>query len=82
MEATQALGITPLTEQVADQVRRYTYGRIRNLEVEETRGRVEVRGEVRTWHAKQLALQAALEMLSGDRLRERIVVIGAGPSSR
>lgn len=67
---------TPLTEQVAELVRRYTHGRIRNLEVEESLGRVEVRGEVRTRHSKQLALQAALEMLSGDRLRERIVVVG------
>lgn len=73
----EAIESTPLTERVADLVRRSTYGRIRNLEVEETQGRVEVRGEVRTWHSKQLALQAALEMLSGDRLRERIVVVGS-----
>lgn len=71
----EAIDSTPLTEQVADLVRRSTYGRIRNLEVEEASGRVEVRGECRTWHSKQLALQAALEMLSGDRLRERIVVV-------
>ena len=67
----------PLTDRVADLVRRSTHGRIRNLEVEESRGQVEVRGEVRTWHSKQLALQAALDLLSGERLRERIVVIGA-----
>ncbi|OJW23542.1 MAG: hypothetical protein BGO49_02830 [Planctomycetales bacterium 71-10] len=78
----EAIESTPLTEQVADLVRRSTFGRIRNLEVEETSGRVEVRGEVRTWHSKQLALQAALEMLPGDRLRERIVVVGAGLQPR
>ncbi len=72
---------TALSEQVAERVRRYTYGRIRNLSVEESKGKVVVSGEVRTWHSKQLALQAALELLSGDRFRERIVVVSAGPSN-
>ncbi|MDG3003965.1 BON domain-containing protein [Paludisphaera mucosa] len=82
MEPLEPVEMTSLTEQVADQVRRYTYGRIRNLMVEETRGKVVVSGEVRTWHSKQLALQAALELLSGDRFRERITVVGPGYSSR
>ncbi len=79
MEAT---GATPLTEQVAKLVRSYTHGRVRNLRVEEAHGRVEIRGEVRTWHSKQLALTAALEKLSGDQLRERIVVVGVGGRAR
>lgn len=76
MDALKTAGTTSLTEQVADQVRRYTYGRIRNLMVEERKGKVVVSGEVKTWHSKQLALQAALELLSGDRIHEQIVVVG------
>lgn len=72
----QLIELMPLTEQVADLILRSTHGRIRNLEVEESLGRVEVRGEVRTRYTKQLALEAALNMLTGDRLRERIVVVG------
>ncbi|WP_165065548.1 BON domain-containing protein [Paludisphaera rhizosphaerae] len=82
MDALNTTETTPLTEQVADQVRRYTYGRIRNLMVEESKGKVVVSGEVRTWHSKQLALQAALELLSGDRIHEQIVVVGAGMTAR
>ena len=76
MDALNNPETTSLTEQVADQVRRYTYGRIRNLMVEECKGKVVVSGEVKTWHSKQLALQAALELLSGDRIHEQIVVVG------
>jgi hypothetical protein len=72
----ELMELTPLTEQVADLIRQYTHGRVRNLDVKELRGRVEVRGEVRTRYTKQLALEAALKMLTGDRLRERIVVVG------
>jgi hypothetical protein len=67
---------TSLAREVESHVRHYTHGRIRNLVVEEDAGGlVMVSGEVRTWHAKQLALQGALELLSGDRFRERITVI-------
>jgi hypothetical protein len=76
--AMEVMELTPLAEQVAELIRQSTYGRIRNLEVMESRGRVEVRGEVRTRYTKQLALGAALTMLTGDRLRERIVVVN-GP---
>jgi len=69
---------TSLAKEVESHVRQYTHGRIRNLVVEEgAGGLVLVSGEVRTWHAKQLALQGALELLSGDRFRERITVIRA-----
>ena len=69
---------TSLAKEVESYVRQYTHGRIRNLVVEEgAGGLVMVSGEVRTWHAKQLALQGALELLSGDRFRERITVIRA-----
>ncbi len=64
-----------LAEQVATHIHQYTHGRIRNLVVEESQGTVMVSGEVRSWHAKQLALQGALELLSGDRFREHITVV-------
>jgi hypothetical protein len=67
---------TSLAQEVESHVRQYTHGRIRNLVVEEdTRGMVLVSGEVRTWYAKQLALQGALELLSGDQFREHITVV-------
>jgi hypothetical protein len=63
-----------LLELVAARVREATYGRIRNLVVEESQGRVIVSGEVSTRHAKQQALQGALELLAGDRFLEHIRV--------
>ena len=69
---------TSLAQEVESHVRLYTHGRIRNLIVEESAGGfVMVSGEVRTWHAKQLALQGALELLTGDQFRERITVVRA-----
>lgn len=67
-----------LTEQVESRVRQFTHNRIRNLEVEEVQGRVVVRGQVPSHHTKQLALQGALELLSGDRFSANITV---GPSA-
>jgi len=63
-----------LTEQVETRVRKLTHGRIRNLRVEEVQGRVVVRGHVPSHHTKQLALQGALELLSGDRFTAKITV--------
>ncbi len=78
MSAGESIPQTSLAQEVECHVRQYTHGRIRNLVVEEdTGGLVLVSGEVRTWHAKQLALQGALELLSGDQFRECIKVIRA-----
>jgi hypothetical protein len=63
-----------LVRKVKSQVLQSTYGRIRNLEVEEVHGRVEVRGRVPSHHTKQLALHGALEVLSGERFLSKIVV--------
>jgi hypothetical protein len=63
-----------LAQLVETTVRKSTYGRIRNLVVEETQGLVVVTGQVPSRHAKQLALHAALELLSSDRLAERITI--------
>lgn len=72
----QSVPQSSLAREVEHQVRLYTHGRIRNLVVEDAQGGlVKVSGEVRTWHAKQLALQGALELLSGDQFREQITVV-------
>lgn len=68
-------GLT-LTQQVESRVRASTHGRIRDLSVEEVHGRVVVRGHVPSHHMKQLALQGALELLSGDRFSANITVGG------
>lgn len=75
MDSRASIDRPSLADQVADQVRRSTHGRIRNLTVEEQGGRVVVAGEVQTWYAKQLALQGALELLPGHRFGERITVV-------
>jgi hypothetical protein len=74
MLASPSLSGTSLLEEVEARVRRTTYGRIRNLKVEDVDGRVVVRGCVPSRHTKQLALYAALELLSGDRFRECITI--------
>lgn len=60
---------------IEERVRRTTHGRIRDLSVAEEDGRVVLRGEVPSWHARQLALHAALECISeDDSLRECLTV--------
>jgi hypothetical protein len=63
-----------IAEQVETRIRQTTYGRIRNLVVQEWKGQVVVSGQVPTRHTKQLALQGALELLSSERFCERITV--------
>jgi hypothetical protein len=68
------MAMVSLTEQVATRVRQTTHGRIRDLTICEDHGRILVRGQAPTQHAKQLALHAALQLLSGDRLHAEITV--------
>ncbi|WP_422926471.1 hypothetical protein [Singulisphaera sp. PoT] len=63
-----------LSERVESRIRESTYGRIRNLSVEEVAGRLVVRGRAPSHHTRQLALHGVLQLLSGDRLHEKIVV--------
>ena len=65
---------TPLSQRVESQIRRATSDRIRHLSVQEDRGRVLIRGQAPTYHAKQLALHGVLELLPGDRIRTEITV--------
>lgn len=66
--------VPTLAEQVESRVRQATHGRIWNLEVTESHGRVEVRGCVPSYHAKQLALHGALELVSCDCFSAQITV--------
>jgi hypothetical protein len=70
------LELTPrLAQRVEHNVRQTSYGRIRNLVVEVVSGQVVVSGQAPSRHVKQLALQGALELLSGDCFAERITVL-------
>lgn len=63
-----------LVEQVETSILQTTHGRIRDLAVEEIQGRVVIRGRVPSYHTKQLALHAALELIPGDRFDQQITV--------
>jgi hypothetical protein len=63
-----------LIQQIEARVRESTHGRIKNLSVEEVKGRVVLRGQVPSHHTRQLALHGALELLSGDRFSAMITV--------
>jgi hypothetical protein len=65
---------TSLAQRVERRIQQFTHGRIRNLVVEEVSGQVVVTGRAPSHHAKQLALQGALELLSGERFAQRITV--------
>jgi hypothetical protein len=67
-------GGTVLSRLVENRVRQTTHNRVRDLTVEEVLGRVVMRGHVSTQHTRQLALQGALEVISGDRCDSQITV--------
>lgn len=66
--------LAAMAERIEQMVLQRTHGRIRNLVVEEVQGRIVLRGEARTHHARQLALQGALELVPGDRCAALITV--------
>lgn len=74
MMRTSTAGVETLAEQVESRVRQATHGRIRNLEVREVGGRVELRGRVSSYYAKQLALHGALELVSPEQFSVEIAV--------
>lgn len=69
-----------LIEMVELRVRQSTHNRIRHLTVEEVEGRFVVMGQVSSQHLKQLALQGALELLSGEQFAAKITVLAIPPS--
>jgi hypothetical protein len=72
------LVLVPAADSLADlverRVRQSTYGRIRNLRVEEVHGRFVVRGQVPSHHTKQLALHGALELIGCEQFHSQITV--------
>jgi hypothetical protein len=66
--------VLSLAKQVEARVRQSTHGRIRNLVVEEVKGQVVISGQAPSRHAKQLAMQGALELLSGEMFAEKITI--------
>jgi hypothetical protein len=64
----------PLVQRVEHLIQQKSFGRIRNLAVEEVQGRVVVRGQVPSQYLKQLVLLAALEVLPSGRLDAVITV--------
>jgi hypothetical protein len=64
----------PLAERIKIRIRQVTHDRIRNLDVVEVHGQVIVRGQVASHHMRQLALQGALELLSGQDCQPQITV--------
>jgi len=63
-----------LAKRVETKVRQAAHGRIRNLVVEEIHGQVVVSGQAPSRHAKQLALQGALELLTSAMFSEKITI--------
>lgn len=63
-----------LIERVESSIKETTHGRIRNLAVEEVQGRLVVRGNVPSYHTKQLALHATLALVPSDRFDAFITV--------
>jgi hypothetical protein len=64
-----------LAERIEGQIDRRASGRIRDLRVDCEEGRITLRGRSRTYHAKQLALQAVLDLTDGyASLANQIVV--------
>lgn len=80
MTLLDATDRTSLLEMVETRVRQSTHNRIRNLAVEEVRGRFVVSGQVASQHMKQLALHGALELLSGDQFASEITVHAIPPA--
>jgi len=75
MPTTSVAPVPSRLESLEARVRQTTHGRIRGLRVEEDATRLAVHGRVPSRHAKQLAIQAALEFLNdGRRFDDRIVV--------
>lgn len=63
-----------LADAIAGGIRRRTGGRLRNLEIQFEGSRFCVTGMAASYHVRQLAEQAALGVLTADRLRFAIRV--------
>ncbi len=53
------------TEDLAERIHRLAFGRIRHLKVSRNDDLLILEGEARTYHAKQLAQEAVLDLIDG-----------------
>ena len=72
-----ALGRNPeeLAQFIEGHVNRVAYGRIRDLHVVYSEDRIVLQGRSRTYHAKQLAHQAVLDLTDGHPLLANQIVV-------
>ena len=69
------VGPPGLAERLEGHITRRASGRIRDLRVVCEAGHITIKGRTRTYHAKQLALQAVLDVTDGrSTLADQIVV--------
>jgi hypothetical protein len=64
-----------LAEFIEGHINRVANGRIRDLHVEYTEDRIVLQGRSRTYHAKQLAQQAVLDLTDGHPLLANEIVV-------
>ena len=64
-----------LAAQIEGHIERKASGRIRDLHVICEQDRITLRGHSRTYHAKQLALQAALDLTDGHATLANLIVV-------
>ncbi len=64
-----------LAERIESQIDRRASGRIRDLHVVCEGGRITLQGRSRTYHAKQLALQAVLDLVDGRSTLANLIVV-------
>jgi len=57
---------SPLAARIEDQIATRACGRIRDLHVVCSEGAIILQGRARTYHAKQLAQEAALDLINAD----------------
>jgi hypothetical protein len=72
--ATQP-GSSQLAEQIEGQIERRASGRIRDLHVVCDGDQITLNGHSRTYHAKQLALQAVLDLTDGHAHLANLIVV-------
>lgn len=69
------VGPAGLAERLEDRIAERACGRIRDLRVVCEAGHIIIKGNTRTYHARQLALQAVLDLTDGHSiLADEIVV--------
>ena len=64
-----------LAERIEGQIERKASGRIRDLHVDCDKDLITLRGRSRTYHAKQLALQAVLDLTDGHTTLTNLIVV-------